>query len=235
MNILGEIIMNKLFKIIIIVLLFIPNNASTTPIGAKFPVFSLKVPEMFYPLRTVSTIKIYNHPMDNKDWIAEYLNSDLSQLDFEKYTATVEFYNSAEAIEQQKSIEDFVNISPNHPIFIKGENIPSSKECYSPYPSNSCNTNEFFNIIVNDEGVYKLTIKYESIAFKDLAKQIALAERQMTEEEFPEENFMEEQTLMIIAKDGVYAIFRDQNDFESNIELFNSKIILTYKQLLNIK
>lgn len=227
--------MNKLYKIIIIILLFILNSANTTPMGATFPMFDLRVPKMFYPIGATSTIKIYNSPMDNKDWIAESLNSDLSKLDFEKYTATVEFYNSIEAIEQQKSIEDFVSISPKHPILIKGENIPNSQECYSPYPVKECDTNEFFNIIVNGEGIYKLTIKYESIAFRDLVKQIALAEEQITEEEFPEENFMEEQTLMIIAKDGVYAIFRDQNGLESNMELFNSKIILTYKQLLNIK
>ena len=223
MNILGEIIMNKLYKIIIIILLFIPNNASTTPIGAKFPIFDLRIPRMFYPIGATSTIKIYNSPMDNKEWIAESLNSNLSELDFEKYTATVEFYNANEATEQQKSIEDFVKISPNHPILIKGDKIPSSKECYSPYPVNECDTNEFFNIIVKGEGIYKLTIKYESVAVRILGEQI------------PDEDATEEQTLMIIAKDGVYAIFRYHDNFESNMELFNSKIILTYKQLLNIK
>lgn len=228
MNILGEIIMNKLYKLIIIILLFIPNNASSTSPGAKFPMFGLKVPEMFYPIGAPSTIKIYNSPMDNKDWIAESLNSDLSKLDFEKYTATVEFYNANEATEEQKSIEDFVNISPNHPILIKGENIPSSKDCPLSYPTNSCNTNEYFNIIVKDEGIYKLIIKFESIAFRDFAEQ-------MTGEKISDEDAMEEQTLMIIAKNGVYAIFRYHDNFESNMELFNSKIILTYKQLLNIK
>lgn len=226
--------MNKLYKIIIIILLFIPNNASSTPIGAKFRVFDLRIPRMFYPIGATSAIKIYNGPMDNKDRIAESLNSDLSKLDFEKYTATVEFYNSIEAIEQQKSIEDFVNISPN-PIFIKGENILSSKECDSPYPLKNCDTTKSFNIIVNGEGIYKLTIKFESLAFRDFVKQIVIAKKEITEEEFPEENFMEKQTLMIIAQDGVYAIFRYHNNFESNMELFNSKIILTYKQLLNIK
>lgn len=227
MNILGEIIMNKLYKIIIIIFLLIPTNACSTPPGAKFRIFDLRIPRMFYPIGAVSTIKIYNGPMDNKDWIAESLNSDLSKLDFEKYTATVEFYNVNEVIEQQKSIENFVNISPN-PIFIKGENILSSKECYSPYPVNECDTNEFFNIIVKGEGIYKLTIKFESIAFRTLGEQIK-------GEAIPDEDATEEQTLMIIAKDGVYAIFRYHNDFESNMEVFNSKIILTYKQLLNIK
>lgn len=212
--------MNRIYKLITILVLIIPTSVLSTPMGQSSPFFATEILGQFNPLGSTSVIKIFSKPIGNdsdKAWIAETIYKDdavnFNQLDFAKVTADIEFYDSAEIIEPQKAMDDLINISPN-PIIIKGVNILGNKECGSTYPLSACDTTQFFNITVKSEGVYKLTIKFENFFFKALAEQLS-------GEDISGKDFSVEGTFMIIAQDGIYGIFSFQNGLEENMRQFN--------------